>query len=60
MNRSRMNRQNVLLDTEISEYLRVITERSALTSTVVRDDSLLPGFSLFLRGALLAIEEPMG
>ncbi|WP_155898059.1 hypothetical protein [Allocoleopsis franciscana] len=55
-----MNRQNVLLDTEISEYLRVITERSALTSTVVRDDSLLPGFSLFLRGALLAIEEPMG
>lgn len=55
-----MDRQKVLFNTEISEDLSVITERSPVRNTTVRGDSSLPGFSLFLRGALLAIEEPMG
>lgn len=36
MNPSRLDRQKVFFDTEISEDLRVITERSTLTSAAIR------------------------
>lgn len=36
MNRSRLDRQKVFFDTEISKDFRVMTEQSTLTSAAIR------------------------
>ena len=45
MSHSRMNRQNVVFDTEISEDLGMITERSLLMRALLTSEALLPRLS---------------